>query len=202
MAGISPAPPERGRSSLVVRIAAVAVALACVVAAAFLVVRSWNPASSVVGLDPGNLAPDFTIADVNGTEWSLRAHLGNVVLVDFMGVRCSACDSEMLQGTLQAASRNFSARGLSILSVDVGTSLGTNNATEAWRFIHGVGVDGSRWEPGDWPVALDGQGLALAYRSRDMLPMKYLIDRTGHVAWANLGLTTPAQLVAAIRPLL
>ena len=202
MAGTARGGSDRRGPRRAVPLALVAIALVAVVVTAFVVARVPNPLTNVVGLNAGEIAPDFTIADVNGTQWSLHAHLGEVVLIDFMGVRCTACDSEMLQGTLQSAYRNYSARGLSILSVDVGTSLGTTNATEAWRFIHGMGVDGSRWEPGAWPIALDRQGLAATYRSQDMLPMKYLVDRAGRIAWTNLGLTSPAEIDAAVLPLL
>lgn len=202
MAGTARGEAGQRGSRRVVPLALVAIALVAVVVVAFVVARVPSPLTNVVGLEAGEIAPDFTITDVNGTGWSPHAHLGDVVLIDFMGVRCTVCDSEMRQGTLQSAYRNYSARGLSILSVDVGTALGTTNATEAWRFIHGVGVDGSRWEPGAWPIALDTQGLATMYRSHDMLPMKYLVDRTGRIAWTNLGLTSPAEIDAAVLPLL
>ncbi len=197
-----PAPPRASRARGLVAILGVAILLVSVVATANLMLRPEAAPQGAVGLTVGSLAPDFAIPDVNGTVWNLSAHRGEVVLLDFMGVRCSSCIAEMQEGSLQSAYRNDSSRGLAILSVDVGTTLGTKNATEAWRFVHGVGVDGSRWEPGTWPIALDNQRLALTYESQSMLPMKYLIDRSGRIVWSKLGLTSPAEIEGEIAPLL
>ena len=44
--------------------------------------RIPGPVAPEVGIAPGQLAPSFTIRDVNGTEWNLSLHRGQVVLLD------------------------------------------------------------------------------------------------------------------------
>ncbi|MBS1262073.1 MAG: Thiol-disulfide oxidoreductase ResA [Calditrichaeota bacterium] len=36
-------------------------------------------------LDVGDTAPDFTLADTNGVEYTLSDYLGHVVVLQFMG---------------------------------------------------------------------------------------------------------------------
>lgn len=41
------------------------------------------------------LAPDFTLQDQDGEAWSLRAHRGHVVVMNFWTVTCGPCVEEM-----------------------------------------------------------------------------------------------------------
>ena len=181
---------------LIVAVSALIVVFA--VAIAFVLTQPWanNAPSSEIGLSVGQFAPDFTVTDVNGTAWSLSAHRGQVVLIDFMGSNCSTCIREMKDGTVQAIHAAHASRGLAIISVDVGGSLGTENELEAWRFLKGQSAYGT-WEPGEWTIALDNQGLARAYLVTG-LPVKFLIDRAGRIAMKWPGTVTLSDLNAAI----
>lgn len=149
--------------------------------------RIIGPPEPGVGIETGQFAPAFTLRDVNGTDWNLSLHRGQVVLLDFMGARCSTCAVEMGAGGMQYLYRKYSARGFEILSIDVGGALGTTDPAEAWRFVRGLNQDGSRrWEEGPWPVALDNQGVDLSY-GVGPLPMKYLLDASGKIVWKHLG---------------
>lgn len=50
---------------------------------------------SYVTLKPGNPAPDFTLKDAYGKEVSLSAFKGKVVYIDFWGVTCGPCISDI-----------------------------------------------------------------------------------------------------------
>jgi peroxiredoxin len=175
------------RNAIVV-IGTIVALFSAVFAYALLQPGMFRPPEPGVGIGIGQFAPGFTIQDVNGTEWGLSSHRGQVVLIDFMGANCSTCAFEMSEGGLQSLYATYSARGFTILSIDVGPSpsfggLGARNPAEAWRFVHGLNADGSqRWTAGTWPVALDNQGLVLDYGVVP-LPMKYLVDESGKVAW-------------------
>jgi len=156
--------------------------------------RILAPPEPGVGIETGQLAPAFTIQDVNHTAWNLSLHRGQVVLLDFMGANCEACATEMSAGGLQRLHATYSPRGLTILSIDTGRfPLGAYTAEEAWRFVRGLNADGSRrWEAGVWPVALDTQGITGTY-AVSPLPMKYLIDASGKIVWKHLGYSGPAD---------
>src|SRR5437867_6089816 len=162
----------------------------------------FQPPPPGYGLEPGQLAPQFVIPDVNGTAWNLSNHRGEVVLLDFMGSYCGPCTLEMQDGTMQDLYDNHSSQGFTILSIDVGGVSGTEDPAVAWRFIHGLNTDGtSRWAPGTWSVALDNQGLVTTYRVGP-IPMKYLVDRSGAIVWKHVGYASPTELREQVLPLL
>jgi len=178
----------RGRK---LTLAILALVVAFALAIAIVLSQPWvynSSSTDTIGLSVGQVAPSFTILDVNGTAWILSDHRGQVVLIDFMGTNCATCIREMRDNILQTVHDAHAGRGLAMISIDVGGSLGTQDPTEAWRFLHGLSRYGT-WEPGTWPVALDNQGLAGTYRVTG-LPLKYLIDRDGRIAWKWPGIAS------------
>lgn len=156
----------------------------------------------VVGIAEGQVAPDFTVADVNGTAWNLAAHRGQVVLIDFMGVRCESCTREMTSNALQSVFNRHAAHGLAFLSIEIGGTLGTTSGLEAWRFMEGYPPGGTRqWDPAEWPIALDLPRIQMTYQAT-AFPTKYLLDRTGHIVWRHEGIVTETDLDGRIQSLL
>lgn len=135
----------------------------------------------------GENAPDFVVVDIDGRTFQLSTRLGAPVLIDFMGSRCSTCIAEMPE--LRSIHSEFSARGLVMISVDVGGSLGTEDPNVARSFMATHG--------GSWPVALDNTGIGVRY-GVVTLPTLYVIDPTGIVAYVNRGPTSAADLSAII----
>ena len=161
-----------------------------------------GPEPDVIGIAAGQVAPDFTIIDVNGTAWNLGAHRGQVVLIDFMGVRCVSCNQEMASGALQSVFNRHAGQGLAFVSIDIGGALGTASGLEAWRFMQGFPPGGTRqWDPAEWPIALDLPRIQTTYQAT-AFPTKYLLDRTGHVVWRYEGIVTEADLDARVQALL
>ncbi len=182
---------------------AVLVALSAVMLGLVLARAGMNvQGPDVVGIAEGQLAPDFTITDVNGTAWNLAAHRGRVVLIDFMGVRCESCEQEMASNALQSVFNRHAAHGLAFLSIDIGGTLGTTSGLEAWRFMQGYPPGGTRqWDPADWPIALDLPRIQTTYQAT-AFPTKYLLDRTGHIVWKHEGIVTEADLGTRVQALL
>jgi peroxiredoxin len=58
---------------------------------------------------------DFTLSDLNGTKWTLRALAGKVVLVNFWATWCPPCRKELPD--LQALYQRFGPQGFVILAI-------------------------------------------------------------------------------------
>jgi thiol-disulfide isomerase/thioredoxin len=58
---------------------------------------------------------DFTLTDLNGMKWNLRALAGKVVLVNFWATWCPPCRKELPD--LDALYQRFGSRGLVILAI-------------------------------------------------------------------------------------
>ncbi|HMR83165.1 MAG TPA: TlpA disulfide reductase family protein [Niabella sp.] len=71
---------------------------------------------SYVTLKPGNPAPDFTLKDAQGKEVSLSAFKGKVVYIDFWGVTCGPCISDI---THYAQKLHEKYRGKEVVFVSV-----------------------------------------------------------------------------------
>ena len=181
---------QRQTRNAVTVIGTVVVLFAVILAFVLLNPRILIPPGPGVGIGTGQFAPAFTARDVNGTEWNLSLHRGQIVLIDFMGARCTSCAVEMSAGGLQDLYSRYSARGFTILSIDMGVAfggLGAQTPEEAWRFVRGLNTDGSRrWTAGEWPVVLDTQNLGSIYGVTE-LPIKYLLDAYGKIVWKQKG---------------
>ena len=69
-----------------------------------------------VGPKVDNLAPPFTLEDLNGQKVSLSALRGKIVVVNFWGIFCTPCKAEL--PFFQTISDNESAKGLKILAIN------------------------------------------------------------------------------------
>jgi thiol-disulfide isomerase/thioredoxin len=73
-----------------------------------------------VGIEPGMLAPDFTVKDLEGQDVQLSSLRGKAVLLDFWATWCGPCRAEIPQ--LQKVQQNHDGE-LVILLVNQGETL-------------------------------------------------------------------------------
>ena len=144
-----------------------------------LVACGGGGSSGPTGVSEGNLASDFTLEALNGTEVSLSDYRGSVVLINFWATWCPPCRAEIPD--IEEAYRTREDDGFVVLGVSVEQS----RASVA-PFVELVGMT--------YPVLLDEMSLVYKMYRVPGLPMSILLDQNGVIQVRHIGLMTGAQL--------
>jgi len=140
-----------------------------------------------VGLNQGDLAPDFTLTELNGRDMSLSDLRGQAVILNFWATWCFPCREEMplLDKEYQAKKED----GLVVVGVNVGES-----PTQVQEFVDEIGVT--------FPIWLDqSQQVSRRYRVFG-LPSTFFIDREGVIQSFYLGQLREKQLRQGVSQIL
>lgn len=135
-----------------------------------LVVMVTPPPSE--GLEPGQVAPDFELADLEGKPLRLSELRGRPVIINFWATWCAPCRQEM--PLLQETAERYGDQDLVVLGVDIG-----EDAAAVGNYVKSLGVD--------FPILLDAtQDISDRYRVYG-LPTSFFIDREGVVDFRFIG---------------
>ncbi len=138
-----------------------------------------DAAVPTVGLNTGNLAPDFAARSVTGATVRLSDLRGQVVLLNFWATWCGPCRQEMPQFEQLYADRQ--AEGFVILAVNLREDAGTISA-----FGDELGLS--------FPLLLDEtQEINILFGVAG-LPVSYLIDREGIIRTTHRGVLAAGML--------
>ncbi len=127
------------------------------------------------------LAPDFTLLDIDGNTFTLSDHRGKVVLIDF--TFAGGGPNEAMQGQLKEIREHFDEQELVIISIDVMES-NTIEDIRNFKTIFG----------GEWTYAKDTQDLKTSY-GLAYTPTEYVIDVNGYVHFKTVGVIGWEELV-------
>jgi peroxiredoxin len=127
----------------------------------------------------GALAPDFTLAGVDGQAHQLDALRGKPVLVNFWATWCEPCRLEM--PAIQARYQRFHETGLEVLAVDF-----DEPKTDVVSFGDNLGLT--------FPLLLDPGGKVQSLYQVRGYPSSFFIDRAGVVQVVQIGVMTEGQL--------
>jgi len=145
------------------------------VAVQFWAHKTYRAAPSPA-IERGDAAPNFTLESLDGSQLSLSALRGQLVILDFWATWCAPCRSEF--AALEAWRERESSTGLLDSVVVVAVNTGEERA-EVERFTQEHKIS--------FAVALDPDGdLAATYGVRS-LPTLVLIDEAGNVARIRVG---------------
>jgi cytochrome c biogenesis protein CcmG, thiol:disulfide interchange protein DsbE len=132
------------------------------------------PAPVEVRAEPGSLAPDFALPNLDGRTVRLSEFRGRkAVLLNFWATWCPPCRAEM--PTMERAYREYGPRGLEILAV----TIDAGRADGVRAFMQELNLT--------FPALLDPDMTVLyAYRLGG-IPGSFLIDRRGVVRAVEFG---------------
>jgi thiol-disulfide isomerase/thioredoxin len=137
----------------------------------------------------GQPACDFSVSLVNRAASFDLAAVSGPTLIKFMGSFCTSCEAEMPH--LNEISSTYRPQGLTMISLDVGGVLGTEDAQDLVNFMTRNG--------GDWDYALDNDAIAIDYGVVS-LPTIFLVDGDGTITYRT-GFISAQKLSEQIEPL-
>lgn len=127
-----------------------------------------------IGLNVGDIAPDFTLPTPEGKPVSLASFRGKVLLIDFWAAWCRPCRME--NPNVVAAYKKFKHKGFDILGVSL------DDDKEKW--LKAIEKDQLTWTHVSdlkmWDSAI------LPVYEINAIPMNFLLDKDGRILAKNL----------------
>jgi len=142
-----------------------------------------------IGIEVGQIAPDFELTDTDGNSFTLMDYRGSIIILDFMADRCSPCHEEM--DHLKEVHSNYSSKAVRIISIGVDNSESAEQLNNNVKDAHGC----------DWLFAAGGGMVGNKY-GIEYIPTIYIIDEQGIITYKNVGLTDYSILQSEIEKLL
>jgi len=135
----------------------------------------------------GRLAPDFTLAQLDGPSVTLSKLRGQVVVVNFWASWCAECRVE--QPDLDETWARFRDSGVVVVGVDFQDTQG-----DAREYVKAAGSD--------YPIVTDTDSTtALAFGLRGV-PETFIVDQSGQIVERVIGPVTADRLSDRITTLL
>ena len=121
-----------------------------------------------------DVAPDFTLKSLEGSNLRLDEYKGQVVLINFWATWCGPCRQEL--PLLDRIHQRYQDAGFAVLGINVE---GASKADEAQAMVSKAGVT--------FPVLVDeGQQVSELY-ALEAMPTSVVVDRDGVVRYVHLG---------------
>jgi thiol-disulfide isomerase/thioredoxin len=147
------------------------------------------------GVQPGavkpaaerNPMPDFTFANMQGQEWSLKANRGTILLVNFWATWCGPCRHETPE--LVEVANRYRGRGFEV----VGVTLDEDPDAVVPAFVKEFTIS--------YPILVPGENSALA-AGIESIPTSVLVDKQGRIARTYVGMVGERQLSRDVETLL
>jgi thiol-disulfide isomerase/thioredoxin len=138
---------------------------------------------AAVGINVGEIAPDFTLLDLEGKEVRLGEFRGKVVFVNFWATWCPPCRAEMPD--IESLYQEHKDKGLVVIGIDISESEATVR-----QFVQRGGYS--------WTFVLDSDGAVAASYNIRAIPTSFFIDREGVIQAVNIGAMTKKGIEATL----
>lgn len=138
--------------------------------------------------NPRDQAPDFTVVDVEGTNFTLSDYRGRIVVINFMATYCSFCRAEINE--LESVWRLYN-QSIIIISIDV-DPFGTDEQLIAFR---------DSFQSAQWTWSRGTEDMIVEY-GVSRIPKTVIVDKNGAVAITHVGEIGAASLISDVQQLL
>jgi peroxiredoxin len=128
-------------------------------------IETPNPTGRTVGLQEGQLAPDFEFSAYDGSRQRLSDYRGKAVFLNFWATWCGPCRVELVD--METTLRQYGERGLVVLAVNNGESFERGS-----EFISDLGVELTAF-------AYDPDTSIVSRFDVRGMPTSFFIDRDG-----------------------
>ena len=133
------------------------------------------------GINIGDLAPDFTLADLDGNPITLSDFQGNTVFINFWATWCPPCRKEM--PNIESLYQDYKDSDVIVIGVDIKESVDkvrefTQKGGYSWIFV----IDDTYKVTRDYAV--------------NAIPTSYFLDKEGIIRAVHIGYMTRAAMEA------
>jgi cytochrome c biogenesis protein CcmG/thiol:disulfide interchange protein DsbE len=122
----------------------------------------------------GNLAPDFTLTDLDGRKLTLSDYKGKVVLLDFWATWCTPCRAEIPH--FVEMQNKYGPQGFQVVGISM-----DDDAKPVREFYQQYKLN--------YPVAIGDDKLADKFGGVFGLPINFIIDQEGRIHSRHAGAT-------------
>ncbi len=138
---------------------------------------------AAVGVNTGDLAPDFTLVDLEGNQVSLSDFRGKTVFINFWATWCPPCRAEMPE--IEAVYQEYKDKGVVVIGVDIQEA-----EEEVRQYVQQGGFS--------WTFVLDTSGRVTADYKIVAIPTSFFIDGEGIIQAVSIGAMTKRAMEAKL----
>ncbi len=149
------------------------------------------------GVDIAEMAPDFTLKDLNGNDVSLSQYRGKVVLINFWATWCDPCRVEI--PWLIEMQEKYGPRGFVVLGIAMDEE--GKKAVEPYVQKERFTVNGTG-RAMNYPILIGNDDVANKFGGLIGFPTSVLISKDGREVRRITGLISYEETVKAIESLL
>ena len=135
---------------------------------------------------PANMAPDFTLQDLDGNSFMLSDFRGEIVIIDFMATWCGSCEQE-----IPHLETIWDENQVVIISIDADPSHDTEEKLRDFKDNYDA----------PWIWAMDTVDVSGMYKVR-VIPTMVIVDQNGYIWTKYVGLTNSETINLEIEQLL
>lgn len=138
----------------------------------FIGSRPSNEKNQEVGLEIGNVAPDFELQTLSGENVRLSDYRGKKVMLNFWATWCPPCRAEMPDMQKFYEDTDMEILGVNLTSSEV-------NIGSVENFVDEMGIS--------FPILLDGKNKVGTTYYIQPIPTSFMIDKNGVIQYKTFG---------------